>query len=76
MVLVIGQENCVRCNITKNILDKNKIQYEYKKITDLSQEQQEKYMKIAEDKNLLNFPIIIVNDLAIELNDLIKKEGE
>ncbi|MCE5220018.1 MAG: hypothetical protein LLF98_01820 [Clostridium sp.] len=71
MILIIGTQNCSRCNMTKTILDKKNIEYTYKLSNDISKEELNEYMKKARIKGLLNFPLIIKNDEIIEVQEII-----
>ena len=70
MIKVIGTQGCSRCMMTKNILTKKNIDFTYDLITSLSQEDQNKYIKLAQDKGFMNFPIIIKNNEIVTLEDI------
>lgn len=69
MILIIGSKNCNRCLITKDILDKKGVEYNYSLINELPEEEQDKYMDIAKECNMLWFPIIIKDSKAITLQE-------
>ena len=68
MYTVIGTQNCGKCNYTKKILEQKAIPYIYKLFTDLSEEQQFKYLDIAKQNEVQSFPLIFD-----ELDNLIKE---
>ena len=70
MILLIGTKNCSRCKITKDILDKKGLEYTYKLITELTNEEQSECMQKAKEKNILSFPLIIKNDNIITLQEV------
>lgn len=58
MVLVIGTENCSRCNMVKNILTNKKVDYQYILINDLPELEQDKYLTTARENNQMSYPMI------------------
>lgn len=70
MILVIGTENCSRCNMTKTILTNKKIEFEYKLLDSLSLEEQKKYLNVAQENGQMSFPIIFKNDELTTLQQL------
>ncbi len=72
MIIVIGTESCSRCTTTKNILDVKGIEYKYLLITDYPDENQNKFMEMAEKANQMSFPLIIKNDKIITLQEALQ----
>jgi len=72
MLLVIGTQNCKKCNMTKSILDKESIEYTYKLSSEIPEEEFNTYINKAKIKGILNFPLIIKNDEIITLEDVVK----
>jgi len=70
MILVIGTENCSRCNMTKNILNNKSMEYEYKLINSLSLEEQNKYLEIAKNNGQMSYPMIFRDQVLITLQQL------
>lgn len=70
MILVIGTENCSRCNMTKTILTNKNIEFEYKLIDSLPKEDQEKYLNIAQKNNQMSFPIIFQDNELVTLQKI------
>ena len=70
MLLVIGLKNCSKCTITKQILDSKNIEYEYKLLNELSEEDRRKYAKIARDGGNDTMPLLIKNDKLITLEEI------
>ena len=70
MVLVIGTENCSRCNMTKTILTNKKIEFEYILLNFLTPEEQKKCLDIAEKNNQMSFPLIFKDDELTTLQKL------
>ena len=70
MILVIGSKNCSKCKTVKGILDDKKIEYTYKIIDDFTGEEQSSYLKMAKEKGLLSFPLIIKDNNIINLQEV------
>lgn len=70
-VLVIGKQNCSRCDMTKNILHKKEIEFEYVSMEDLSKEDRIKYKKMNMSAGIMEFPIIIVDNEAVSLQEVL-----
>jgi len=71
MILVIGTENCSRCNMVKNILNNKNIEYDYKLINSLSDEDKNKYINMAQCIGQMSFPLIIKDEKIITLQEVI-----
>ena len=74
IILVIGTEGCSRCAITQKILTEKDIDYEYKTINSLPVEDRRNYVRLAKDEGLNTMPLIIQNNKAISLQELLEKE--
>lgn len=70
MLLVIGTEHCSRCNMAKGLLDRKGIEYEYKLLSSLSIEEQNKYIQIAKQSNQMSMPLIIKDGKIIALQEV------
>lgn len=70
MILVIGNENCNRCLITKNILIDKNIEFEYKLLNDLKQEEKDEYLDMAQKANVNNFPLLIKDKSIVTLQEV------
>ena len=70
MILVIGAENCSRCNMTKTILTNKKIKFEYQLLNSLPPEEQTNYLEIAEENNQMSFPLIFKDNELTTLQNL------
>lgn len=71
LFLVIGKQNCSRCEMIKNILNNKKITYTYVLYEDLSDNKKDIYMKKAREKGILSFPLIIKEDECVNINEVI-----
>lgn len=71
MIKVIGNKNCNRCEIVKNLFNQKNIDFEYLYFSDLDKKEQDELLKEAEDKGLLNFPIVIKNKTVIDAKELL-----
>lgn len=72
MILVIGTQNCSKCSMTKAILDKKNIEYEYKLSDEIPEVEFNTYMGKAKTKGLMNFPLIVRDEEIIVLEDVIE----
>lgn len=70
MVLVIGTENCSKCLMTKNILDSRDIDYEYRLLSEFSKQEQDMYMNMAKEAKMMNFPIILQDEIVVTLQEV------
>lgn len=70
MILVIGNKNCSRCEMTKTILNNKGIDFTYKLIEEISSEDRNKYTALATEKGLLSMPLIIRDENIITLQEV------
>lgn len=70
MILVIGKENCSSCEEVKNYLDTNNIEYRYKQLETLSDEDQKRLKTEAIQNKILSFPLIIQDGEYITFSTL------
>ena len=68
MIELIGTSGCSRCLMVKSILAKRNINYTYTLFEDLTQNEQSRYMELAE--NQLTFPLILKENNIIDIKDL------
>lgn len=59
MYVVIGTENCGKCGWIKKKLEQENISYIYKRFQDLSEEEQDRYLNVAECNSIMSFPLVI-----------------
>jgi len=67
---LIGTRNCSRCQVTKTILDQKSIQYTYQLIEELSDEDADRYTKMAQESNKISFPLIIKENRMFTLQEI------
>jgi len=58
--------------MTKAILDKKEIEYEYKLNNEISKDKFNTYLEKAKIKGLMNFPLIVKDEEIITLEDIVK----
>lgn len=68
MFLVIGKENCSRCNIVKQIFDRKHIKYTYCLLDDLPNKK--KFIELARKNNKLEMPLIIKDDELVDIGEV------
>lgn len=71
MLKIIGTKNCSRCVTVKNILTTKKIEFEYFLLDELEAIDQEKYTKLAEENNQLQFPLIVKDEKLIDIKEIL-----
>lgn len=70
MIRLIGKNGCSRCEMVKNILSNKGINFDYKKLEDLSQEEKNKYLKLARMKKQMEMPLIIKNEKIVDIKEV------
>lgn len=71
MYLIIGNENCSRCEVVKNILANKEIQFNYVRLNDMSDEDQQKYIELARESKRFEMPLIIKDEQILSLQEVI-----
>jgi glutaredoxin len=71
MYLLIGKENCSRCDMVKNILDNKNIEYQYVILDELETEEKNKYIKMAREMKKLEMPLIIKDEFLYDVKEVI-----
>jgi arsenate reductase-like glutaredoxin family protein len=71
MYLLIGKKNCISCEIMKTKLQNNNIEFEYQLFNELSNEVSFKYLTMARDSGLLEFPLIIKDGKMIDHKEVV-----
>ena len=71
MILLIGKQNCSACNMTKTVLTNKGMEFEYKLLNELPQEEQDKYIKLAQENDMLSLPLIVVDNKLKTLQEII-----
>ena len=69
MIKVIGTENCSRCEMTKQILKQNNIEFKYSLFSEL--DNQLEIRKEAMSKGMINFPIVLKDGEMVELQEVL-----
>jgi glutaredoxin len=71
--LIIGLPNCSKCKQLMDLLEKKGLIYNYKQFPELSNDEQDKYTKIAKENNVEHFPIVLDQfDNYIAIRNIIK----
>lgn len=71
MIKLIGKNGCNRCQMTKTILDNNNIKYEYILLEDLETKEQDKYIQLATEYNMVELPLIVIDNKLKTLQEII-----
>jgi glutaredoxin len=67
---VIGSEGCSHCKMTQAILNKKGVEYEYKLRGDIPKEKLQEYIKLARNKGLATFPMIVKDEEIITIEEI------
>jgi glutaredoxin len=70
MYLILGKQNCNACKITQTVLKNKGIEFEYKYLSDLSQEDQDKYIQMAQEQDKLSLPLIIKDNKLFTIQEV------
>ena len=73
MIKIIGTLGCINCIKTKKVLEDKNIEFEYIIFNNLSSEEQDNIIKIAEQNCIGSFPIILNNEEISTLEDVLNK---
>lgn len=71
MYLLLGKENCSRCEMVKNILTNRNIEFEYKLLNDLSNDIKFRYLAMARESGLIDLPLIIQDGKVIDFKEVV-----
>jgi len=71
MIKLIGKKNCSACNMSKTVLINKGIEFEYNLLEDLTQEEQDRYIALAQESNMLSLPLIVVDNKLKTLQEVI-----
>lgn len=70
MLKIIGNTGCSRCTMVKTLLTSKGIDFDYSLLDDLSEKNKERYIKQAEEKGMMNMPLIIKDDEIVDLKEV------
>lgn len=73
MIKVIGKEGCSQCVLVKNLLTSKGVEFNYLNLYTLPQEEQDNYINIAQQKGLMQLPLIIDDNEFVSLQELISR---
>ena len=71
VIKVIGTNGCGQCMMTKTILTNKNIEFDYVLLNDMSTEDQDYYLNLANEKGITTFPLIIKDNVAVTLQEVI-----
>ena len=71
MIKVIGKEHCGACMMTKNVLGAKGIEFEYTLLEEMTEEEQNYVIKMAEEQGRLSMPFIIKDGKLVTLQEVI-----
>lgn len=69
MILLIGRENCPRCEMTKKILNEKDINFEYRLLSDMDNKLEVE--KMAKDMGMTTLPLILNDGNLVELQEVL-----
>ena len=71
MIKVIGKGHCGACMMTKNVLGAKGIEFEYILLEEMTEEEQNNVIKMAEEQGRLSMPFIIKDGKLVTLQEVI-----
>ena len=71
MILLIGKPNCSACKMSQTVLKNKGIEFEYKLLNELPQEEQDFYINLAQESNMISLPLIVVDNKLKTLQEVI-----
>ena len=71
MIKVIGKEHCGACMMTKNVLGAKGIEFEYILLEEMTEEERNNVIKMAEEQGKLSMPFIIKDGKLVTLQEVI-----
>ena len=70
MIKVFGTRNCSRCEMVKNILNKKGKTFDYFMIDEIDENEKKDILKKAKECGKLNFPIIIQDEVVVDIKEV------
>lgn len=70
-ILIIGQDNCNRCEMVKRIFDEKGIEYSYKLISEFSKDEQNKYMRDSLSAKFTSFPLVFKDGEIVDFREVV-----
>ena len=71
MISVIGKENCGACMMARKVLTKKGVEFEYVHLDDLSEEDKDVVLKLAEEQGMRSMPLIIKDGKLVTLQEVL-----
>ena len=71
MIEVIGKENCGACMMAKKVLTKKGVEFVYVHLDDLSEEDKDVVLKLANEQGVRSMPLIIKDGKLVTLQEVL-----
>lgn len=71
MISVIGKENCGACMMARKVLTKKGVEFEYIHLNDLSEEEKDVVLKLADEQGVRSMPLIIKDGKLVTLQEVL-----
>lgn len=71
MIKVIGKENCGACMMAKKVLTKKGVEFEYVYLNDLSEEERDVVLKLADEQGMRSMPLIVKDGKLVTLQEVL-----
>ena len=71
MIKVIGKENCGACMMAKKVLTKKGVEFVYVHLDDLSEEDKDVVLKLANEQGVRSMPLIIKDGKLVTLQEVL-----
>lgn len=76
--IVIGSENCTRCEVVKTSMEKKNISFKYEDINDINEDDKILYINLASERFITTLPLIfsIDGEMMITFEEFLELEME
>jgi glutaredoxin len=65
-IIIYGRAGCSKCNIVKDFLHKNKVEFQYVDIESIPMKESDKIINIATENGIFGLPIVNKNGIYIK----------
>lgn len=72
MIKIIGKKGCSACMMAKKVLQRNKVEFDYLGLDEMTNEEQSNWIVKAREKGISSLPFILKDDKFVELKEVSK----
>jgi glutaredoxin len=70
MYTIIGREGCTHCQIIKELMKENGIEFQYKMMDEIPKTERFEYIKVAKQNGQVSLPIILKDGVFIKTTEV------